>query len=247
MKRANDRGGAPRFGEIAVRKGYVTPGDLERALGAQRDVGRDRLVGEILLERGLLSPWEVEDVLITLADLAAGSTRSGETPCEPFMVGPELFSGSTLYARRERRRAVAVPRRTAAARLVRDVMEPPLVTTLDAPLGAALDAAFEVEAEAVLVEGRGRLVGVLPVWAFCQHDRETPVGEVLEVSVPSVSAWAPASEAVRILGQSDAPCVAVMAGGDLAGIVSRRSLRRAGMSVPGLEDEVVQEELGVGG
>jgi len=247
--RGADSDDGPRFGDVAVRKGYVSAKRLYLALVQQRDDALwswHRLVGEILLDLGWLSPWELEDVLVTLADLASGSSRSGETPSEAFAVGSEAFSGSLLYARREGSPAVAAPSRTSAPRLVREVMEAPLLTSLDSALGDVLDAAFEVEAEAVLVEGAGGLVGIVPVWSLCQNDRSVLVREVLEPGVPKLSAAALVGEATEVLAEDDVPCVAVMSRGKLVGVVTRRSLRHAGVETAALEDEPVYEELGVG-
>ncbi len=56
-----------RFGQVAVRKGYVSKEDVLKALDIQLDenlhTGKHRLIGRILLEQGLLTPGEVEDIL----------------------------------------------------------------------------------------------------------------------------------------------------------------------------------------
>src|SRR5581483_3353200 len=62
-----------RFGEVAVRKRYATPLEVYNGLRQQRDEaarGEHRPLGEVLLDAGPLTPWELEDVLLTLADLA---------------------------------------------------------------------------------------------------------------------------------------------------------------------------------
>jgi len=56
-----------RFGLIAVEKGYVKPENLIEALKTQvvedMEKGEHRLVGRILLEQGLLSTEQIENIL----------------------------------------------------------------------------------------------------------------------------------------------------------------------------------------
>lgn len=70
-----------RFGTIAVNKGFITSAQLVDALTiqAQENVeqGTHRLIGQILLDQGLLTPTQVDDVLETMSNtmiytLAAG-------------------------------------------------------------------------------------------------------------------------------------------------------------------------------
>ncbi|MFH1349713.1 MAG: hypothetical protein ABII26_02135 [Pseudomonadota bacterium] len=55
------------FGTIAIKKGYVTGGQLGRAVTLQmrEDIegGQKRLLGEILIEMGYMSTDQVQDVL----------------------------------------------------------------------------------------------------------------------------------------------------------------------------------------
>lgn len=57
----------PRFGQLAVRLGYVTPEQLKQALSEQVDdnlAGRPhRILGTIFFEHGWMSPGQIEDVL----------------------------------------------------------------------------------------------------------------------------------------------------------------------------------------
>jgi len=57
----------PRFVEIAVRKGYITPEQGKEALSEQLDDDLNnrphRLVGRILLDRGLMTPDQIDEVL----------------------------------------------------------------------------------------------------------------------------------------------------------------------------------------
>ena len=56
-----------RFGMVAERKGYITSAQLVKALEIQvieniRD-GEHRFVGEILLDQGLITRFQINDVL----------------------------------------------------------------------------------------------------------------------------------------------------------------------------------------
>jgi len=57
----------PRFVEIAVRKGYITPEQGKEVLEEQLDDDLNnrphRLVGRILLDRGLMTPNQIDEVL----------------------------------------------------------------------------------------------------------------------------------------------------------------------------------------
>jgi CBS domain-containing protein len=235
---------SPLFGDIAVRKNYVTSLQVFWALQQQRDEdavgGPHRRLGDVLLDQDWLSPWELEDVLVTLADLASGSFRSGETPSDAI---PLVDGSGNAFARRRTR----VATESGTSRLVRDVMAPAIISTADAPLGDALDTAYSTEAEVVLIVSEGELVGCLAVWDHCQDDREMPVGEVASSELATVGESAPADEAVRILGDEGHPCVAVTKHGELVGVVTRRLLKRAGVHASALDDETVPfEELGAG-
>lgn len=54
------------FGQVAIRKGYVTPQDVTDAVQFQRALAKNgarKLIGMILLERGLLGPAELIEIL----------------------------------------------------------------------------------------------------------------------------------------------------------------------------------------
>jgi len=59
-----------RFGVIALEKGFITAGDLIKALSTQADEnikkGRHRLIGEILLGMDLISAKQIEEVVSTI-------------------------------------------------------------------------------------------------------------------------------------------------------------------------------------
>jgi hypothetical protein len=69
-----------RFGIIAVEKGFITPEDLVGVLRVQviEDIraGNHRLMGEIMMDRNLMNPGQVEEVLTYLF-------RSGSANIEP--------------------------------------------------------------------------------------------------------------------------------------------------------------------
>jgi CBS domain-containing protein len=230
-----------RFGSIAVRKRYIDAARLHEALERQRDEDAaglaHRLLGEILLHEGWLSPWELEDVLMTKGDLDSGSLRTGDTPSQAFAIGAAL-DGDVFVA----------TRRATARRLVRDVLGQGPTVAPDALLGDALDAAFEVEAEAVLVMNGRAILGALPVWDCCQLDRDTPVRGLLRETIATVSESTTVEEVALILRESDAPCVAVISGGRLAGVVTRRELRRSGVRPEERDEDAIPfGELGGGG
>lgn len=57
----------PRFGRIAVKKGYATPEQLKQGLMEQLDDDLadrpHRLIGRIMLDNGWMTPGQIEDVL----------------------------------------------------------------------------------------------------------------------------------------------------------------------------------------
>ena len=59
-----------RFGILAVQKGFATPENIVTALEVQVrenfSTGRHRLIGEILLEQGYLSEFQIGEILQTL-------------------------------------------------------------------------------------------------------------------------------------------------------------------------------------
>ncbi len=55
----------PKFGQVLLRGGKLSPTDLDRALTVQRD--DPRRLGEILVERGVLATEEVEEAVLTKA------------------------------------------------------------------------------------------------------------------------------------------------------------------------------------
>ena len=57
-----------RFGNIAIAKGFITPEDLLAALKiqVQEEIGKKkqhRLIGQILLEQGVISGEQIQQVL----------------------------------------------------------------------------------------------------------------------------------------------------------------------------------------
>ncbi|RMF45577.1 MAG: hypothetical protein D6751_07065 [Deltaproteobacteria bacterium] len=62
----------PRFGQLAVRLGHVTPEQLKQALSEQVDdnlAGRPhRILGTIFFEHGWMSPGQIEEVLNLMFD-----------------------------------------------------------------------------------------------------------------------------------------------------------------------------------
>ena len=57
----------PRFGQIAVEKGFVTAENVKDALSEQLDDDLadkpHRLIGRIFLDKGIMTPRQIDDVL----------------------------------------------------------------------------------------------------------------------------------------------------------------------------------------
>jgi CBS domain-containing protein len=228
---------APRVGEIAIAKGYASPAQVFESLVDQRDEvvsgGSRRLLGDIMIDHCRLTPWELEDVLVTAAELAAGSLRSGETPAEAFAVGPDLYGGSELYARSYRRtiaRLAPVSTRPAPT-LVRDVMEPAFRTTPDVRVGKALEGAIDEDAQAILVFHHEDLVGVLSTWDARELDPCLSVGCAMVPAPSLLDSLQPVADATAALHAIDLGFVPVSSVGGIEGVVSRESLRRSGLRV----------------
>jgi len=72
-----------RFGEIAIRKGFITASQLKRALAEQ--VSPDpstrlrppRLIGEILFEKGWMTQYQIAIVLEELIKNRGRSSHAG--------------------------------------------------------------------------------------------------------------------------------------------------------------------------
>ena len=237
---------SPRLGEIAVAKGYSSPAQVYESLIEQRDEvihgAQRRPLGEIMVEKCRLTPWELEDILVTAAELAAGSLRSGTTPAEGFQVGPDLYGGGETYARRYRRdvaqTATAKSKLTsqqqqpqAPRTLVRDATARIARTTPDARVGEALDAAIDGDAEAILVFHHEELVGVLCPFDARELDPGLPVGRVMKRVDRTVESHAPLSEAAALFRETELAFVPIVTGGDVHGAVTPQSLRRAGIRV----------------
>ena len=62
-----------RFGVVAVEKGFITPDQLFEALKVQvqddLETGNHRLLGEILLKQGTMTPSQIDEVLDVLTTL----------------------------------------------------------------------------------------------------------------------------------------------------------------------------------
>ena len=73
MLNQHEEGGEHRFGETAVRLGYIDNGDLKELL--QKQAQTRRPIGEILVELGVLTRAQMEAEL----DNYAGATRQTGT------------------------------------------------------------------------------------------------------------------------------------------------------------------------
>ncbi len=243
---------SPRLGEIAVAKGYASAAQVYESLIDQRDEtlhgAQRRPMGEIMVEKCRLTPWELEDVLVTAAELAAGSLRTGATPSEAIPVGPGLYGGGEVYARRYRRdtvQTVAAPPSESVSimrKLARDAIAQCSRTTPDARVGEALEAAIEGDAEAILVFHHEELVGTLCPFDARELDPGLSVGRVMRRIDRTIDAQSPIGDAADLLRRSDAPFVPVVSGGDVHGAVTPGSMRRAGIKLA--IEKMMDEELG---
>ena len=54
------------FGQVAIRRGHVNPAQLEKALDIQKQMSRrgdKRLLGMVMLEKGIISNEQLIDIL----------------------------------------------------------------------------------------------------------------------------------------------------------------------------------------
>lgn len=83
------------FGEIAIRKGYVTATQVRKALEVQAETvrkgERHKLIGVLLVDLGYLTPAQVMDVLAT-SD-AEQATRPIRVAAPPEELDPLLPAG----------------------------------------------------------------------------------------------------------------------------------------------------------
>ncbi|MBI3725627.1 CBS domain-containing protein [bacterium] len=209
-----------------MRKGYVAPIEVFHALVQQRDQeasGKERrLIGEVLVDRGWLSPWELEDVLVTAADLGY-SNRTGETPSDAIPVGRRLHSSGPPQK---------IARKLGARLTVREVMRRAVVTTPEAVLADALDLAQESGLDAPLVTDGEELVGALRVRDFLDTSRKTQVERCMTSPALTVHADAPVEEVAPLLRQHDLPCIAVVLRGRVVGMLTPDDFQHAGFPRP---------------
>jgi CBS domain-containing protein len=226
---------SPRLGEVAIGKGYASPLQVYESLIEQRDevasgVQR-RLLGDIMVDRCRVTPWELEDVLITAAELAAGSLRSGNTPHGGFYVA-DAFGDDT--ARSFRRDVVATTKRTTVRpcpAAVSDLLGPFVRTSPDALVRTALEGAIEADAEAILVFDQGELVGSLSVWDAYHLDSEILVGKAMGRVDAALEARSTLADAARLLERTEMTFLPVVSEGRVAGVLTAGALREAGVSL----------------
>jgi hypothetical protein len=89
------------IGEVLVANGLITAGQLQRALNIQQ-VETDRLLGEILVDMGCLTPEELVSAATTqLADRVAGhqgrSTLVGQVLVDAKLISQAQLDGALAY------------------------------------------------------------------------------------------------------------------------------------------------------
>ena len=78
MLRIGTRTDAPRFGDLGVKLGYMSPPALEGALVQQKESGGRRLLGELLVEGGILTEHQVQDLVSEQDRIAMSSSDAAE-------------------------------------------------------------------------------------------------------------------------------------------------------------------------
>ena len=236
---------APPFGDVVVRKGYVSPAELFGALQRQRDEDAmdcaHRLLGDILVDSRQLSRSELADVLGSMA----ASTRA-PTP------DAELSGGGELWARRSYRSprdpVVALPSssRHPWTLVVSQVMSRVVVTASHISLGEVLDQLAEAEVSVALVVEGKRLSGMIDLWDVQEIARTIPVSRLMRDFQPAVTVRTSVVEVARLLTDSGRVSLAVIAGLNAVGAITRDDLRRVGVTAADLEEaSPAYDELGV--
>jgi CBS domain-containing protein len=240
-----------KLGDLAVWKGYVTPLQLLFALQQQRDEDATgfphRMVGEILVDRGWLAPWELEDLVVSLAELGYSSTRTGETPSEAIPLRPVKMRRSAIGISRPGHRQFPAHVSPAAPIRVSELMARPVTTTRKTSVGDVLASAREHATEFVVVLHHQELAGVVSIFDLHDVDPATPVGRCMASPVITVGAHASIHDAARILRDNGIGCAPVMGDGDVIGIVTRDDLRHAGVPRNALDTPFPERELGGSG
>jgi CBS domain-containing protein len=244
--REREQGDQVLFGDVAVRKGYVTPIQLFGCLQLQRDEDLSgmphRPIGEILADQGYLAAWELEDVRVTLAELASGSARTGETPCDGFKTAggawregsptppiPNTWDIGPATRTRPSRREEAASRSSRGDSVrVANIMSPIEATTTPyARASAALEAATAARIASLLVLDGEDLAGMVSVEALREASPGCMVLKLMTPAPPTVDAHMTADEASRIMSVGNHELLPVMAGSLVVGIVTRADLARA--------------------
>jgi CBS domain-containing protein len=189
-----------------------------------------------MVERCRLTPWELEDVLITAAELAAGSLRSGNTPHGGFFIPDGL--GEDI-ARSFRRDVVTTKHVTAAPRAVAgDLVAPFVRMGPGALVGAALEEAIDANVEAILVFDRGELAGTLSIWDAHHLDPALEVGRAMGRVDVALEARSSLPDAARLLERQETTFLPVVAEGRVAGVLTAAALKENGVSVATSEVEL---------
>ena len=76
---------APRIGEFLVKRGYLTPDQLQAALDRQTEIGRHKLIGEIVIDLDLCSEDQVTECL-------AAAYEVPHAKLEPRLCDPAVVS-----------------------------------------------------------------------------------------------------------------------------------------------------------
>ncbi len=69
---------APRLGDLGVKMGLLTQDALDSALAVQRTTNGSRLIGEVLVEGGILSRVQVQNLIDEQDRIAMSSSDAAE-------------------------------------------------------------------------------------------------------------------------------------------------------------------------
>jgi CBS domain-containing protein len=250
------REGDPKalFGDLAVRKGYVSAVHLFGCLQLQRDEDMaglpHRPIGEILLDKGYITAWELEHVRVSLVDLELSDLHSGETPAEgtktkgidwsaqfpePMVggvTGPNVQAPVRAPLRREVVPAHVTAPMAAAPPRIANIMSPVQVTVSPySRLADARTAAAERGLAHILVIDTDDLVGVLHLAGVAHERGDKFVLRLMHTPVVSVSAHSSVEDAAHCMRENGLDCLPVMVGALLVGVITRADLARAGVLV----------------
>jgi hypothetical protein len=184
-----------RIGDLLMRSGKVTEGDIARASAAQQERGDQRRLGEILLEMGAISPKELERQVrlqIEAVVFELLSWREGFFRFEEGSIGSRAMlqiSTESLLMEGARR----IDEWSRIADRVPSLEAVPLLAPVDDEHAGALDLLPSEWEVLAMIDGERNLRGIAAMLARSEFDVAKVVyglvsTSVIELSVPSAVA-----------------------------------------------------------